>query len=113
MAGLVPLGGSILLKHRSMSMSDHHLTETTAEDDTPVKVHKIKADEWGDRRTAYLKKYRDERDTQKWNDALSQINGAWLNKDNMVPVIMNALKNKATMGEIHEAMRQAQNWSFR
>jgi hypothetical protein len=30
-----------------------------------------------------------------------------------VPVIMNALKNKATMGEIHEAMRQAQSWSFR
>ena len=87
--------------------------KVAAEDDTPVKVHKIKADEWGDRRTAYLKKYRDERDTQKWNDALSQINGAWLNNDNMVPVIMNALKSKATMGEIHEAMRQAQNWSFR
>ena len=83
------------------------------EEDTPVKVHKIKADEWGDRRSDYLKKYRAERDQQKWNDALSQIDSAWKDNKNMVPVIMNALKNKATMGEIHEAMRQAQSWSFR
>jgi methylmalonyl-CoA mutase, N-terminal domain len=83
------------------------------EEDTPVKVHKIKADEWGDRRSDYLKKYRAERDQQKWNDALSQLDSAWKNNENMVPVIMNALKNKATMGEIHEAMRQAQGWSFR
>jgi len=31
----------------------------------------------------------------------------------MVPVIMHALKSKATMGEIHETLRRAQNWSFR
>lgn len=83
------------------------------EDDTKVKVHKIKADEWGDKRSDYLKQYRAERDKQKWNDAMSQVDTAWKNKENMVPVIMNALRNKATMGEIHESMRQAQNWSFR
>ncbi len=83
------------------------------EEDTPVKVHKIRADEWGERRAEHLKKYRIARDAQKWSDALAKINSAWINNDNMVPVIMNALKNKATLGEIHEAMRQAQNWSFR
>ena len=83
------------------------------EEEIPLHVHKIKADEWGGKRTEYLKKYRAERDSQKWNDALSQIHSAWRDNKNMVPVIMNALKNKATMGEINEAMRKAQNWSFR
>lgn len=83
-----------------------------SEEEIPLKVHKIKADEWGGKRSQYLQGYRATRDAQKWNDALSQIDQAWKNGDNMVPVIMNALKNKATMGEIHEAMRKAQNWSF-
>jgi methylmalonyl-CoA mutase, N-terminal domain len=83
------------------------------EEEIPLHVHKIKADEWSGKRTVYLKKYRAERDSQKWNDALAQIDNAWRDNKNMVPVIMNALKNKATMGEINEAMRKAQNWSFR
>jgi methylmalonyl-CoA mutase N-terminal domain/subunit len=84
-----------------------------AEEEIPLNVHKIKADEWGGLRAEYLKKYRAERDQQKWNDAMSQLDSAWKSDENMVPVIMNALKNKATMGEINEAMRHAQNWSFR
>ncbi|MFQ5660523.1 MAG: methylmalonyl-CoA mutase [Gammaproteobacteria bacterium] len=83
------------------------------EEEVPIKVHKIRADEWGEKRSDYLRKYRTERDQQKWNDAMAQLDTAWKSGDNMVPVIMNALKNKVTMGEIHEAMRQAQNWSFR
>ena len=84
-----------------------------AAEETPVKVHKIQADYWGENRKEYLKKYRAERDSQKWNDAMARIEQAWKEGENMVPVIMNALKNKVTMGEIHEAMRQAQDWSFR
>ncbi len=83
------------------------------EEEKPIKVHKTKADEWGKRRAEYLRKYRADRDRQRWNDALSQLESAWNNNENMVPVIMHALKNKATMGEIHEALRRAQNWSFR
>ena len=83
------------------------------EEERPVHVHKIKADEWGERRAEYLLRYRSGRDRQKWNDALSQLESAWKNNENMVPVIMNALESKVTMGEIHEAMRRAQNWSFR
>lgn len=83
------------------------------EQERPIEVHKIKADEWGARRSQYLSEFRSKRDKQKWNDALSQIESAWAAGENMVPVIMNALRNNATMGEIHEAMRNAQNWSFR
>jgi len=83
------------------------------EDETPLKIHKIQADEWGARRSEVLRRYRAERNPQKWAEAMARIDQAWKDGVNMVPVIMDALKNKATMGECHEAMRKAQNWSFR
>jgi hypothetical protein len=39
---------------------------------------------------------------------LSQIEQKWRLGTNMVPVIMHALRQGATMGEIHVAMRGAQ-----
>ena len=84
-----------------------------AEEERQVKVHKIKADEWGEKRGHYLAAFRRDRDRQKWGDAMAHIESAWKAGDNMVPVIMNALRNNVTMGEIHEAMRNAQNWSFK
>jgi methylmalonyl-CoA mutase N-terminal domain/subunit len=83
------------------------------EEETPIQIHKLKADEWGERRSEYLRKYRQERDAQKWAAAMERIDAAWKSGANMVPVFMNALENKVTMGECHEAMRQAQKWSFR
>lgn len=44
---------------------------------------------------------------------MGRIDRAWKDGANMVPVIMDALKHKVTMGECHEAMRQAQGFSFR
>lgn len=84
-----------------------------AQEEQPVEVHKIRADEWGERRAEYLRRYRADRDQQQWNAALCQLESAWKNHENMVPVIMHALKSKATMGEIHSALRRAQNWAFR
>lgn len=83
------------------------------EEERPVKVHKIRADEWGARRGAYLRDFRAGRDPDRWNAGLSGVAAAWQAGTNMVPAIMNALRCKATMGEIHEAMRGAQDWSFR
>lgn len=83
------------------------------EEEEPIKISKIRADEWGERRAEYLRKYRAKRDAQKWSDALSHLEDTWKQDKNMVPAIMNALKNNATMGEIHETMRKAQNWTFR
>lgn len=83
------------------------------EDETPLKIHKIQADEWGARRSEVLRRYRAERNPQQWAEAMARVDQAWKDGSNMVPVLMDALKNKATMGECHEAMRKAQNWSFR
>jgi methylmalonyl-CoA mutase N-terminal domain/subunit len=78
------------------------------EEEIPVNVHKIRFDEWGERRSDYLRRYRADRDAQRWSDAMSQLETAWRDGDNMVLVIMHALQSRCTMGEIHRAMRDAQ-----
>ncbi len=83
------------------------------DEDPPIKVHKIQADVWGERRAAYLKEYRAGRDQAAWAEAMGQIERAWKAGENMVPVIMNAVRNKVTMGECHDAMRDAMGWSFK
>ncbi|CAG4882821.1 Methylmalonyl-CoA mutase [Georgfuchsia toluolica] len=83
------------------------------EEETPIHIHKIQADVWGARRGEYLRKYRAERDQGKWAEFMARIDSAWKSGENMVPVLMQALQNKVTMGECHEAMRKAQSWSFR
>ena len=83
------------------------------EEERQIEVHRIKADEWGERRSEYLSAFRKNRDAQQWSDAMAHIETAWRAGENMVPVIMNALRSNVTMGEIHEAMRNAQNWSFK
>jgi methylmalonyl-CoA mutase N-terminal domain/subunit len=83
------------------------------EEERPVHVHKIRADEWGTRRAAYLKDYRASRDNDKWNAALGRLGEGWKAGANMVPLVMNALRNKATMGEIHASMRRVQGWKLK
>jgi methylmalonyl-CoA mutase N-terminal domain/subunit len=78
------------------------------EEEIPVRVHKIRADEWGGRRAEYLKRYRAGRDADRWNAGITELERAWRAGENMVPAIMNALRNRATMGEIHQAMRRAE-----
>jgi methylmalonyl-CoA mutase N-terminal domain/subunit len=78
------------------------------EQEIPVKVHKLRADEWGAARADYLRNYRANRDGPRWAEAMSLLELAWRAGENMVPLIMNALRKSATMGEIHEAMRRAQ-----
>jgi methylmalonyl-CoA mutase N-terminal domain/subunit len=78
------------------------------EQEIPVKVHKLRADEWGAARADYLRNYRANRDGPRWAEAMSRLELAWRAGENMVPLIMNALRKGATMGEIHEGMRRAQ-----
>jgi methylmalonyl-CoA mutase N-terminal domain/subunit len=80
------------------------------EEERPVTVHRIRADEWGARRAEYLRKFRASRDQAAWSDALSQVEAAWREQRNMVPVLMHALKARATMGELNDAMRRAHGW---
>jgi methylmalonyl-CoA mutase N-terminal domain/subunit len=83
------------------------------EEEAPIAVHKAKVDEWSGRRADYLRDYRARRDAACWAEAMGQIEDAWRRGENMVPVLINAVQNGVTMGECHQAMRQAQNWSFR
>lgn len=83
------------------------------QEEIPIEVHRIDADRWGKKRSQYLAEYRKGRDHSAWSDALSQIESGWQQGENMIPIIMHALRAKATMGEIHQAMRSAQAWSFR
>jgi len=78
-----------------------------ASEERPVHVHKIRAEEWGERRAQYLREYRAQRDATRWTEALGQLEQAWHAGENLVPAIMHALRNKATMGEIHRVMRAA------
>ena len=80
------------------------------EQEKPVQVHKIRADEWGVRRAEYLRRFRAARDQPACGDALAQVEQVYKSGQNLVPAIMHALRAKATMGEIHEAMRQAHGW---
>jgi len=82
-------------------------------EELPIEIHKIKADEWGTKRSEYLKQWRQRRDAVKWAEAMAHIETAWREGTNMVPALMNAVQNGVTMGECNEAMRQAQKWSFR
>ncbi len=83
------------------------------EEETDLRIHKIRADEWGNSRAAYLKEYRATRNQRATDEALGEVTEAMKTTRNMIPVIMDALKAKATMGEIHEAMRQATGFRFR
>jgi methylmalonyl-CoA mutase N-terminal domain/subunit len=83
------------------------------EEERPLAIHKIKADVWGERRGEYLRDYRSTRDPQRWAEAVARIEAGWADGANMVPILMDALENRVTMGECHEAMRHAQRWNFR
>jgi methylmalonyl-CoA mutase, N-terminal domain len=83
------------------------------EAEIPIKIHKIRASEWGETRAAYLKEWRAKRDQAAWSEAMARIERAWKAGENIVPVLTHAVKNGVTMGECHEAMRNAQGWTFR
>ena len=38
-----------------------------------MKVHKLRADEWGAARTEYLRNYRASRDEPRWSDAVTRL----------------------------------------
>jgi methylmalonyl-CoA mutase N-terminal domain/subunit len=80
------------------------------EEERSITVHRIRADEWGARRAEYLRRFRAARDAVAWGEALAQVESAWRERRNMVPVLMHALRAQATMGELHDAMRRAHGW---
>jgi methylmalonyl-CoA mutase, N-terminal domain len=77
-----------------------------------IEFHAIRAEEWGERRADYLREYRAARDQRETDAALARVNSAMKERVNMIPVIMDALRAKATLGEIHRAMREAHDFAI-
>ncbi len=82
-------------------------------EDADIRIHKINAKEWGEKRAEYLKKYRAIRNQKETDEALAKVTEVMKTDQNIIPNIMDALRAKATLGEIHEAMREATGFSFR
>ena len=77
-----------------------------------ISIHAIRADEWGAERAAYLREYRAARDQAETDAALTVVRERMAGTGNMLPPIMDALRAKATMGEIHRAMREAHGFEI-
>jgi methylmalonyl-CoA mutase N-terminal domain/subunit len=84
----------------------------TSDDDSEIGIHVIRADEWGEERARYLSEYRAQRNQTETNEALEEVRIQMKGDANMIPVIMDALRARATMGEIHAAMRAAHGFEI-
>jgi len=84
----------------------------TSDDDPEIDIHVIRADEWGEQRAKYLSEYRVQRNQKATDEALEEVRVQMKGDANMVPVIMDALRAKATLGEIHAAMRAAHDFEI-
>ncbi len=82
------------------------------EEESKIEIHAIRAEQWGRERAEYLRDYRAHRNQKQTDEALMEVEAAMRTEANMLPVIMAALRAKATMGEIHRAMRQAHNFEI-
>jgi methylmalonyl-CoA mutase N-terminal domain/subunit len=83
-----------------------------SDEQAEIEIHAIRAEEWGRLRSEYLQSYRTARDQRATDRALDEVKAAMGTEANMIPVIMEALRAKATMGEIHRAMRQAHRFEI-
>jgi methylmalonyl-CoA mutase, N-terminal domain len=83
-----------------------------SDDDGEIGIHVIRADEWGEERARYLSDYRARRNQTETDEALEEVRIQMKGDTNMIPVIMDALRAKATMGEIHAAMRAAHGFEI-
>jgi len=60
----------------------------------------------GEVKTAELKKYRAERDNAKWKAALDKLSQVSKTDENVMPYVVEAVKAKATVGEICDVWRE-------
>ncbi len=76
----------------------------TTENDTPHNLLKID-DEIRNIQTKKLKKLREVRDNMKVNDIIDQIKKKAMTNDNLLPYLLEAVENYATIGEISNSLR--------
>jgi len=86
------------------------VNEFRAKEEPPITIHIPETKKWEEERRAYLSEYRKNRDKKRVAEALDRVKEAWGKGENMIPIIVEALKAKATHGEIQDAMREAQGF---
>jgi len=86
------------------------MNEFKEAEELPIKIHIPETKRWEEERSAYLRDYRRNRDKKKVAQALDRVKRAWDSGENMISIIVDALKASATHGEIQDAMREAQGF---
>jgi methylmalonyl-CoA mutase N-terminal domain/subunit len=75
-------------------------------DDEPHTPELQRIDPQGERdQVARVQRLRAERDDQAWRDAMDRLGKAATSEDNLVPPIIDAVKARATLGEISDRLR--------
>lgn len=80
--------------------------------DLDIDIHMIRTEEWSEQRARYLREYRARRNQRETDAALEQVRREMRAGGNMIPVIVDALRASATLGEIHRAMREAHDFEI-
>ena len=77
----------------------------TVEEETPVPVQKIDP-EVGRRRAEEIRRYRESRDQEAVRAALSKLKEAAKGEVNLFPLVLDAFRARATLGEVAGALRE-------
>lgn len=88
------------------------VNEYKSEQEAKIKIHRIRTAEWEKKRKSYLKSFRKKRDAVAVRDTLQKVKEVFLTSQNMIPVLIEAVKVRATMGELHNTMREAIGFKF-
>jgi methylmalonyl-CoA mutase N-terminal domain/subunit len=86
------------------------VNEFRAKEEPPIRIHIPETKRWEEERRTYLSDYRKNRGKKKVREALDRVKEAWGSAENMIPILVDALKASATHGEIQDAMREAQGF---
>jgi methylmalonyl-CoA mutase, N-terminal domain len=77
------------------------------ESEEPIDILYPDEEAWENKRTAYLAEFRKKRDNDSTLKSLDIVKEKMVTDINIIPFIMDAVVSGATMGEIHNAMREA------
>jgi methylmalonyl-CoA mutase N-terminal domain/subunit len=75
------------------------------DEETPVPILRID-ESLGRKQVERLRALRAKREPGAWRDSLTRIEDAARGGENLMPAIINAVENYATVGEISDAMRK-------
>ncbi len=81
------------------------VNEFRTDDELPPEVMRVDP-ELGRSQAAKLQHLRENRDTETVNNLLAKLEGAAAGTDNLLPIILECVENRATLGEVSHALRR-------